>query len=83
MTATASVEKEAKQTKNQQSLKGVLADVLAKKPAAEVRPQEAPKPPAVSKPAAPHAPLESPPPVEKKPFEVPEDALRKVLKGET
>ena len=65
MTAKNAVEKEHKQTQNQQSLKGTLAEVLAKnneKPAAVAPPREFPQ--------------------EKKPFEVPEDTLRKVLKGE-
>ena len=55
MATKAGVEKEQKQTQNQQSLKGALADVL-KKNAQEQ---------------------------EHKPYEVPEDALRKVLKGES
>ena len=51
MTAKNIAEKQEKQTQNQQSLKGTLAEVLAKNN-------------------------------EKQPFEVPEDTLRKVLKGE-
>ena len=66
MTAKNTVEREHKQTQNQQSLKGVLAEVLQKST------QEVQKPVAVSPPRA----------EEKKPFEVSEDTLRKVLKGD-
>ena len=64
MTVKNNAEKGQKQTQNQQSLKGALAEVLAKNK--EVQP-----------------PAAAEPPREKQPFEVPEDALRKVLKGET
>jgi Type IV secretion-system coupling protein DNA-binding domain len=73
MTAKNGAEKEQKQAQNQQSLKGTLADVLGKSK------QEIQKPPQMPKPAAPEAPRSE----EKQPFEVPEDALRKVLKGES
>ena len=66
MTAKTSVEKEQKQTHNQQSLKGALADVLKKD---EQKPAAA-EPPRAEVPA-------------NQPFEVPEDALRKVLRGES
>lgn len=70
MTAKTGVEKEKKQTEHQQSLKGVLADVLQKSKQ-ETTDKQQPKQ---------HAAAE--PPREKKPFEVSEDALRKVLKGD-
>jgi len=62
MTAKNCAEKEHKQTQNQQSLKGMLAEVLEKNIQKEEEKRSfKPKPP----------------------FEVPEDALRKVLKGES
>ena len=67
MTAKNGAEKEQKQTQHKESLKGALAGVLAKK--------EESFPPAISPPPTPN--------IEKKPFEVSEDALRKVLKGDT
>jgi hypothetical protein len=75
MTEKNGAEKEKKQTQNQQSLKGALSDVAARNP----------------QPAAPAAPRPEPvkksEPIsdsrdEKKPFEVPEGELRKVLRGE-
>ncbi len=92
MTAKSGKEREQKQTKNQQSLKGTLAQVLEKsKPQTGGGTQEAQKPVAASFPS--EVPMREPPrenpPItaspkaeEKKPFEVSEDALRKVLKGE-
>ena len=72
MTAKAGAEKEKKQEQNQQSLKGALADVItrnSRQPAPDAQP--------IARPAA------APPRAEeKKPFEVSEDALRKVLKGD-
>ena len=62
MTAKGTAEHGQKQTEHKESLKGVLAQVLAKN--------------------APSANTSVPVP-EKKPFEVSEDALRKVLKGES
>ena len=98
MTAKTAVEREQKQSSNQQSLKGALAGVLEKNKLAANRP---PAPPAAaapeaSAPAAAEPPRETPPAlsipvpvpppappdVEKKPFEIPEEDLRKVLKGE-
>ncbi len=71
MVAKTSVEREETKTKNQQSLKGALASVLEKnEPSREL------------KPAAALPPRESSPPVEKKPFEIPEADLRKVLRGD-
>ena len=72
MTTKNIVEKEEKQIQNKQSLKGVLADVLEKNK------QEAPKPEMPK----PQEPVAVEPPQEKKPFEVPEESLKKVLKGE-
>ena len=60
MTAKNSQEKEKKQTQNQQSLKGTLAEVLEKN-----KQHIAPAPTGG-----------------KKPFEVSEESLRKVLKGD-
>ena len=64
LTAKNTKEKEQKQTHNQQSLKGTLAEVLEKnkqETSNNTRPEPSP---------------------EKKPFEVSQDALQKVLKGE-
>ena len=73
MTSKGAAEKQNKQTNQQQSLKGALAEVLQKsKQEAGGSRQEIQKP-ALSAPIA---------PATKQPFEVPEDALRKVLKGE-
>lgn len=73
MTAATNSEREQKQSKDQQSLKGALANVLGKSgQKTEDRRREAPRPITVE-----------PPQEGKKPFEVPEDALRKVLKGES
>ncbi|MDD2657613.1 MAG: type IV secretion system DNA-binding domain-containing protein [Candidatus Pacebacteria bacterium] len=75
MTAKSGAEKEQKKSEHQSSLKGALAEVLEKsKQEAGGRRQEMPKPVAVQPPR--------PVPEEKKPFEVAEDELRKVLKGE-
>ena len=70
MTAKNGAEKEQKQAQNQQSLKGTLADVLGRNKQ---------KGTAGNKPDIPDIQK----PTEKQPFEVPEDALRKVLKGES
>ncbi len=75
MTAKNDNEKQQVQTSRQQSLKGALAEVLAKNPSTPV-------PAMPPKPAAPEAPRE-PVAVVPKPFEVPEDKLRSILKGET
>lgn len=75
MTAKTGMEKEQKQTQHKELLKGALAEVLQKD-------QQATVPAEVQKPEF----AEVKPPQktgEKKPFEVPEDALRKVLKGES
>ncbi|MFI5260581.1 MAG: type IV secretion system DNA-binding domain-containing protein [Candidatus Paceibacteria bacterium] len=89
MTTKTTVEKEQKQTANQQSLKGALADVLARTKAPETPKPAAPEP-AKEMPHAPEPPAPTPPDTEpndsmqeKKPFEVPEEALRKVLKGDS
>ncbi len=72
MTAKSGAETERKQLRHQDSLKGALSAVLTKGGQA---------------PAQPPTPPLSPPPVpeaqEKRPFEIPETELRKVLKGET
>lgn len=74
MAAKTGVEKEQKQTQQQQSLKGALASVLENsKQKAVGSTQE------IQKPAATSSPRTS----EKSPFEVPEDTLRKVLEGES
>ncbi|HUY62299.1 MAG TPA: type IV secretion system DNA-binding domain-containing protein [Candidatus Paceibacterota bacterium] len=70
MVAKTGSDREQKQAQHEASLKGALGGVLAK--------QSPPAPPAAPAPAPP--PPDSQP---KQPFEVPEDALRKVLKGET
>ena len=75
MTAKTNAEKEKKQSQNQQSLKGTLAEVLEKS-----KPQVVSSEQGIQKPAAPEAPRRE---EEKKPFEVSEDTLRKVLKGES
>ena len=72
MTTKNGAEKEQKQTQHKESLKGVLSEVLGKsKQQAVSSKPEMPKPVVVE------------PPQEKKPFEVSEEALRKVLKGES
>ncbi|MBU6388639.1 type IV secretion system DNA-binding domain-containing protein [Patescibacteria group bacterium] len=71
MTAKTGVEREQKQTQHKESLKGVLADVLKRSD---------PRPTAGGQPEQPAA---AKPPPGKQPFEVSEDALRKVLKGDT
>ncbi len=69
MTTKTGVEKEQKKSEHQQSLKGALADVLNRggQPVAKESVQEVPSRSTTK---------------EHKPFEVPEDALRKVFKGE-
>ena len=76
MTQKTTVEKEQKQTENKESLKGTLAEVLAR--------TQSSKPPVMPAEPPQEKLLPSPPLVaaEKKPFEVPEDTLEKVLKGE-
>jgi len=70
MTTKNTTEKKQVQTENKQSLKGALADVLAKNPA----------PKAIEPP--PPQPVLPPAQDAKRPFEVSEDVLRKVLKGD-
>jgi len=81
MTAKNGAEKEEKQSQNKQSLKGVLADVLAKsgQPAVKIEQPKQPERPT----AAVQPPREKESFEPKPPFEVSEDALRKVFKGET
>ena len=78
MTAKTGVEREQKKTHNQESLKGALASVLGKAEKAPV--PTPPKREEVRKEEKPPAPHVSD--TKKGPFEVPEDTLRKVLKGE-
>jgi len=77
MTTKTGAEREQKKSEHQQSLKGALAEVLQKsaQPTADSQQQEQPEKPVAVKPPQKAG--------EKKPFEVPEDALRKVLKGES
>lgn len=76
MTAKGSAEREQKLSQNKQSLNGALAEVLGKgERNAEGGRQEVQKSVAVKPP--------QPPQEEKKPFEIPESELRKVLKGES
>lgn len=72
MTTKTNVERENKKTENQESLKGALAGILAK---SEPHTPEEPQ-----KKEQPQRPKQAD--VKKEPFEVPEDTLRKVLKGE-
>ncbi len=92
MTTKTDTEKEQKKSVHQQSLKGALADVLARstptvasgspQPESEM-PKDVhevkPPPP----PPKPHGDVKEVPAQAPKPFEVPEDALRKVLNGES
>lgn len=71
MTSQTVGEKQKVQTEKKESLKGTLADVLKQSGAPQVRQVPAPS---VSKPAE---PAQAP-----KPYEVPEDMLRKVLNGD-
>ena len=94
MTAQSGAEKEQKKSQNQQSLKGVLNDVLTRGGQSTKNVQQSEKP---EQSAAPASPLRVLPPAparenlpgpvpaveEKKPFEVSEDALRRVFKDET
>ena len=80
MTAKSGAEKERKNTQNHQSLKGALADVMTRNQSAPQKPRhdEQPLQPAVPAPG----PAKKSEPGEKSPFEVPEETLRKVLRGE-
>jgi len=75
MSAKTGAEKEKKQSGQQQSLKGALADVLTRNGQPTVNSQQ-------SRQSEKSTATEPPRTEEKRPFEVPEDALRKVLKGE-
>jgi hypothetical protein len=68
MTAKSGAEKDQKQMGHTESLKGALAEVLGKSRQEAVSSKQA---------------IQKPPQEEKRPFEVSEDALQKVLKGET
>jgi hypothetical protein len=81
MTAKTGAEKQHVQTQKDQSLKGALASAIARGAPAMVAPAAAPVPSAV--PSAPKPP--APPVVAtegKRPFEVAEEMLKKVLKGD-
>jgi hypothetical protein len=73
MTAKNTAEKEKKQVQNQQSLHGTLSKVVPQ----NLPPRPPPPTPQQAQPVAP-----TPEPAKKGPYEVPEDTLRKVLKGE-
>jgi hypothetical protein len=81
MTAKTGAEQQQKKSGQQQSLKGALADVLARStpPASVSEPKKSEQ---LVAPVTTKEISSAPPPTEKKPFEVSEDALRKVLKGE-
>ncbi|MEK7086408.1 MAG: TraM recognition domain-containing protein, partial [Patescibacteria group bacterium] len=93
ITTKTAVEREEKQTNNQQSLKGALADVLTRNQSASMPDKQRERPKTAvaetSYPLPHRVPTGIPatqsgfPAQEKGPFEVPEDALRKILKGET
>lgn len=86
MTAKTGVEREQKQTQNKQSLKGALADVLVRnqQPLVPNTQPEQPKSPAPhGTPTGASTTKSGFPAQERKPFEIPEDTLRKVLKGES
>jgi hypothetical protein len=72
MTSKVSSERIEKKSQNQESLKGTLADVLKRSALPTPSPQKMPERPEVRPQSVGH-----------KPFEVSEDALRKVLKGDT
>ena len=80
MTAKSGAEKEQKQSHHQQSLKGALADVLARggQPPTNQHAGQAD----VQQPTQQRQPAAAEPPREKRPFEVPRDELLKTLKGE-
>lgn len=79
--AQTGAEREQKQTANQHSLKGALAGILEKnKPQAPGIARAEQKPGEEAPQVNPPTP---PPSAGKRPFEVPEDTLKKVLKGET
>ena len=84
MTAKTSADTRAQMQKQETSLKGALADVLAKSAPRETRPappkHEAPVEPSSRAPEPPPSPA---PPEARKPFEVPEHELKRILKGET
>jgi hypothetical protein len=81
MTAKDGVEKEKKQTQQHQSLKGTLTDVITRNQPAPRKPQQVEQFAKSSVTAA--ESVKTPEALPKKqPFEVPEDALRKVLRGD-
>lgn len=76
MTTKTGAERQQKESQHKESLKGTLAQVLAKNGNGADHSAEQPKPQAAARPEP--AKTEG----GKRPFEVPEDELRKVLKGE-
>ena len=76
MTTETSAEREKKQTQNKESLKDTLAEVLGRSQPSTSNNQQTKRP---EQPVA----MAEPSPQDKHPFEVSEDALQKVLKGET
>lgn len=84
MAAKNGAEKEKKQGEHQQSLKGALAEVLTRNGQPTANSQQPMQTKQTGKSAAAEPPREQPPtPSTPKPYEVPEDALRKVFKGDT
>ncbi|MSU74689.1 hypothetical protein EXS57_02840 [Candidatus Kaiserbacteria bacterium] len=82
MTAKTTAEKEKKQTQQQQSLKGTLATLLQKNQQTTPSVQQAIEKPVIQVPQTNLPGTISVGTSEKKPFEVSEEALRKVLKGD-
>lgn len=87
MTAKTGAEREQKQTENKQSLKGALAEVLKKNEQPRNQDRLEPRSQAPEKSVAVQPPQPPQPPqmtqaTEKKPFEIAEAELRRVLRGE-
>ena len=79
MTAKTVKEKDEKQTQHKQSLKGALSAVLQKEHPISPESQREAQTSNHSQPTEQHPSVV---PINEKPFEIPEDALRKVFKGE-
>lgn len=80
MTAKNGAEKEKKHSQNQQSLKGALADVITRNRSIPDKPRQNERPLQPTTPAS--EPAKKSEQEGKLPFEIPEDKLRKVLRGE-
>ncbi len=78
----AGTEQEKKQTEHKESLKGALADVLAKHSSGAPAKPEEKRPAAAVMPADRQEPPRATPPKPHPPYEVPEAELKKVLKGD-